>query len=185
MKEILKYVGYYLRRVYRLSLSHKCYEDMLWADLKKFHAEAAFNSGVFEKEKSIETHFEIAENKLEKFYYQVFDGCYHCRVKILHEFPTEYAIEVFVLASHFNNILSYGNVVINVKSNYVEYHYKRELLLPLLYNAELYNQLVMHFNTAKDVYWAFNRLIEEQEAPAIIMADLLRNKENKDKEAAE
>jgi len=42
--------------------------------------------------------------------------------------------------------------------------------------------LIKHYNTSKDIYSAFQRLIIEQEAPAIIIADLLKNYEEKDDE---
>lgn len=83
--------------------------------------------------------------------------------------------DIFVLAAHFNNLLNIGTVVINVKGGYVEYCQKRELLIPLLYTGDIYQQMVRHYNVTKDIYSAFNRLVEEQEAPAIIIADLLKN----------
>ncbi len=46
-----------------------------------------------------------------------------------------------------------------------------------MYSGELYNQLIKHYDISKDIYAAYQRLIIEQEAPAIIIADLLREKE--------
>jgi hypothetical protein len=37
-----------------------------------------------------------------------------------------------------------------------------------------------HYNTAKDIYSAFQRLINENESPAIIIADLLNNNDMND-----
>jgi hypothetical protein len=37
----------------------------------------------------------------------------------------------------------------------------------------------MHYNSSEDVLYAFNRLIQEGEAPAIIIADLLKERENR------
>jgi hypothetical protein len=56
------------------------------------------------------------------------------------------------------------------------------LLIPLLYNGEIHGQLTRHYNTSKDIYSAFQRLVIEQEAPAIIIADLLKENETKDDE---
>ena len=70
--------------------------------------------------------------------------------------------------------------MINVNSQYVEYHLKSDLLVPLLYTSEIYSQLNLHCNTAKDIYSAFQRLVNELEAPAIIIADLLKQNEQRD-----
>ena len=43
-------------------------------------------------------------------------------------------------------------------------------------------QTSRHYATSKDVYWAFNKLLNEQEEPALIMADLIRMKDEKDAE---
>ena len=63
--------------------------------------------------------------------------------------------------------------MINVDGQFVEYHLNRDLLVPLLYNGEINNQLRLHYGLAKDIYVAFQRLVDEREAPAIIIADLL------------
>ena len=43
----------------RLSLSFKKQEEIVWSDLKKLHAASDWQSGVYEKEKYIETFFQI------------------------------------------------------------------------------------------------------------------------------
>ncbi|MBT3612342.1 MAG: hypothetical protein HN522_05325 [Flavobacteriales bacterium] len=170
-------IKYYLQRIYRLSLSFKKREEIVWKELKKLHSDAEWKSGIYEKEKYIETIFEISNGKAGTFYYMIYDDSFHCRVKILEEFPSDLTTDLFILASHFNNLLNNGVVVINVNNLYVEYHQKRNLLIPLLYNGEIYDQLNRHFNTSKDIYSAFQRLVLEQEAPAIIIADLLKENE--------
>ncbi len=166
---------FYLQRIYRLSLSVQKQELIVWKDLKNLHQEAKWKSGIYEKEKTIETSFEICDGRQETFYYVLYDGYYYCAVKVLKNFPTELTTDIFILAAHFNNLLNNGVVVINVNGGYVEYRQKRELLIPLLYGGDTYEQMMCHYNTTKDIYSAFNRLIEEQEAPAIIIADLLNN----------
>ena len=46
----------------------------------------------------------------------------------------------------------------------------------------LYNMdgILKDYNTAKDIYSAFQRLINENESPAIIIADLLNNNDMND-----
>ena len=178
----MKKFKYYLKRIYRIALSYQKQEDTVWTDLKKLHAAAKWKSGVYEKEKYIEAIYEISEEQGAVFYYMIYDGCYHCRVKTVEEYPIDLTTDVFILATHFNNILTNGVVLVNVNSRYVEYHQKRDLLVPLLYNSEIHTQLMQHYNTSKDIYSAFQRLVIEQEAPAIIIADLIKNKAETDDE---
>jgi hypothetical protein len=173
-------IKFYLQRIYRLSLSYKNKEELVWKELKRLHNKSNWKSGIYENEKHIETSFEISQNQGCIFYYMIYDGSFHCRVKILENYPSELTTDLFILASHFNNLLNNGIVIVNVSNQFVEYHQKRELLIPLLYNSEIYDQLIRHYNTSKDIYSAFQRLIIEQEPPAIIIADLLKSKENKD-----
>ena len=170
----------YFNRIYRLSLSPEKQEVLVWEDLKKLHALAGWRYGVYENEKYVETVFEIADEKPTTYFYIIFEGYYHCRVAILENYPEELTTELFVLATHFNNLLKNGGVLINVESQSIEYNLKREILIPLLYPGEIHEQLVGHFGASKDIYWACQRLIEENEAPAIIIADLLRMKETEE-----
>jgi hypothetical protein len=173
---------FYLQQIYRLTFGLKKQEEIVWKELKKLHAVSEWNSGVYEKEKYIETVFEISKEQGGIFYYMIYDDSFHCRVKILEDYPTELTTDLFILAAHFNNLLNNGVVIVNVNSLYVEYHQKRDLLIPLLFSGEINSQLTRHYNTSKDIYSAFQRLVIEQEAPAIIIADLLKSKELKDDE---
>ena len=175
-------IKFYLQRIYRLALSFKKQEELVWKELKKLHADAEWKHGVYEKDKYIETIFELGKEQGGAFYYMIYDGSFHCRVKILEDYPVELTTDLFILAAHFNNLLNNGVVIVNVQSHYVEYHQKRDLLIPLLYTSETYGQLMRHYNTSNDIYAAFQRLIIEQEAPAIIIADLLKENEANDKE---
>jgi hypothetical protein len=175
-------IKFYLQRIYRLALSFKKQEELVWKELKKLHTDADWKHGVYEREKYIETIFEIGKEQGCAFYYMIYDGSFHCRVKILEEYPIELTTDLFILAANFNNLLNNGVVIVNLQSRYVEYHHKRDLLIPLLYTSEIYGQLMQHINTSKDIYAAFQRLIIEHEAPAIIIADLLRDNDANDKE---
>jgi hypothetical protein len=167
-------IKFYLKRLYRLSLSHKKHESLVWEDLKKLHSNNNWKFGVYEKDKCIETIFQIGEEHKETFYYMVYSDCFHCRVKILDVIPPNLTTDLFVLASHFNNLLNNGVVVVNVNEQFVEYHQKKELILHLLYKGEMYEQLISHYYTSKDIYNAFQRLVIEKEAPVIIIADYLK-----------
>ena len=88
----------------------------------------------YEKEKFIESFFEISNEKGCIFYYMIYEGSFHCRVKILEDYPVDFTTDLFILATHFNNLLNNGVVIVHVNSHYVEYHQKRDMLIPLLYN---------------------------------------------------
>jgi hypothetical protein len=175
----LNTIKFYLQRVYRISLSGKKKQNVVWEDLTKLHNQAKWKSGVFEKDKYIETTFTFTEGKYGTFYYIVHEGFFHCKVKILENYPPELTTDLFVLATHFNNLLNEGVVIIDTNNTYVEFYLKKDILIPLLYSGELYNQLIKHYDISKDIYAAYQRLIIEQEAPAIIIADLLREKDEK------
>jgi len=179
-------IKFYLKRIYRLTLSYRKQEILVWKELKKLHSDADWKHGIYEKEKTIETIFELGTEQAGAFFYMVYEGSFHCRVKILIDYPSELTTDLFVLASHFNNLLSNGVVIVNVQNRYVEYHQKRDLLIPLLYTNETFEQLMRHYNTSKDIYSSFQRLMVEKEAPAIIIADLLEeNKTKNDEESKE
>jgi hypothetical protein len=41
---------------------------------------------------------------------------------------------------------------------------------------------VRHYNTSKDIYWAFQKLVLENEIPALIIADLLKKNDEEKKD---
>jgi len=169
-----------IKRMYRLSLGYKNQNKAVWEDLKKLMTIENWQFGVFEHDKTIEAMFQIAEEQLRTFYYMIYAGQLHSRVKILDGFPTDLTTDMFILATHFNNMLNSGVVVVNVQGQFVEYHLKTDLLLPLLYPGETYIQINRHYNVSKDIFWAYQRLIEDNEAPALIIADLLKNQDTQE-----
>ena len=177
MKKKIHELKLYLQRIYRLSIKINKHEEIVWNHLKKVHAENDWKSGIYEKEKFIETFFKTDNTKSFAFSYFIFDSGFHCMSKVIENFPTEITTDLFILASHFNNILNNGVVKVNVNNQCVEYHINSDLLINLLYPGEINRQIERHFSTSKDVFYAFQRLIVKQEAPAIIIADLLKSKE--------
>ena len=177
----MKKIKLYLTHIYRLSVSHSKQEDLVWKDLKKVCAGLKWKYGIYEKEKYIEVVFEIDNDKGRRFFYLISEDYFHCTVNILEGFHEELTTDLFILAAHFNNLLSNGIVTINVEKQTVEYSTKSHILIPLLYNGETYNDLLRHYNTSKDIYWAFQKLIDENEAPAIVIADLLNKIKEEEK----
>ena len=128
----------------------------------------------------VETRFEISEGLYQNYLYNVSNEGMKSSVCIVANFDNELASELFILASHFNNILFDGKVVIHENENFVQYKMVTDLMTPLLNPEELEKQISIHYQISLDVYHSFQRLLIEQEAPAIIIADLIasRNKDN-------
>jgi hypothetical protein len=174
MKKYFKKMLYYIKTVYRISLNYKKYENIIWNDLKNLFKDSDWRHGVFENEKRIEAYFEISDKIKGVFHYMLFGGQYHCRVKVIESFPIELTTDVFVLAAHFNNLLNSGVVVVDVQDRYVEYHTKSDYIVSLIYPGELHDLMLRHYRTAKDMFWAFQKMVTENEEPSIIIADVMR-----------
>ncbi len=58
-----------------------------------------------------------------------------------------------------NNILNSGIIKVNAAERCVEFHQKRDLIIPLIYTDDIYDQLIRHYNSPKDFYKAFKRLV--------------------------
>lgn len=178
----MKHLYHYIKAAIRLSRYHANLETIVWEDLKKYHQERKFNSGVYEAEKRIESLFSVADGQGLNFNYSVAKGNLHFRVNILTAYAPEIATDIFVLASHFNNVLNEGVVVVYPSHYCVEFHMKSDCVSNIIYPILIHDLLLIHFNTAKDIYWAFNKLVTEGEEPAIILADLFQMKEESDKQ---
>ena len=70
----MKHLFYYLKAAFKLSLNHNRQEELVWSDLKEYHKSQEYNSGVFEKEKTIESIFPITKTESLKFAYYVQNG---------------------------------------------------------------------------------------------------------------
>ena len=169
----------YLKRVYRFSLNKSKREDLAWKDLKKFFAKFDWKYGIYEKEKYIDSFWSItdADDKGTKFIYLINDNCFYCSANAFDNYPIELTTEIFILAQHFNNVLKNGIVIVDAESRYVEYRRKMDILIPLLNTGVFLEEIIHHQETVIDIHWAFQKLVEENEAPAIIFADFLKKKQ--------
>ncbi|MGI9191092.1 MAG: hypothetical protein ACR2IL_03155 [Chitinophagaceae bacterium] len=172
-------IKYFFHRVYRLGLKQEKWTTLVWNDLKKMHLESKWDSGIHEKTKSIQTPFAINSEMRVYFFYHVDDDFVHCRVKLLEDYDVSMSSEIFILASHLNNILRKGKVRVNPGDQFVEYVVQLPLIIPLLYFGEVNQEMIAHYNTSKDLIAAFQRLVFEGESPAIIVADLIKESESK------
>ena len=158
-----------------VNLDVKNQEIELWEKLKAFLEFKKYRFGAFESEKTCEVQLEILENYFKTYYYSIDENELHLRVQIVEEYPIEQATEIFVLASHLNNILRVGKVKINVKYNYVEYHISKNNLLFLLDEKQLVAFISSHYSVSQTLFFAYYQLINQGIPPVEIISDLLNS----------
>ncbi len=174
----MKKLAHSLQIFFRLLLKVERRKELVWKDLKKLFSEADWKCGIYENDRIIETRFALGENIPGIFHYLIDDEHYHCWVNVLEDYPVEYTTDIFILAAHFNNLLNKGTVVVDPVDQHVIYQLKTDLLVTLMNNEEVYLRLIRHYETSKKIYSAFQRLVNENEDPPIIIADLLKEKTN-------
>ncbi|MCO5264216.1 MAG: hypothetical protein M9901_15180 [Lentimicrobium sp.] len=171
-------IAHYLRMCYRLTLNADKQEEALWKELKKFHLLQDYPSGIYEKEKVISTTLKLSDSYSEAFNYSIIYGHYYCSVRLIRHYPEELSPEIFILTTHLNNILMEGGVSVDTEEQNVEYITRKDILITLLYPGFIYERMNRHYKVARRLHQAFTRLINENEAPALIVADFLKNLEN-------
>lgn len=185
MKKVWDQFAFKINRAYRSLLDISNQEKIVWKELKKLHSDCGWHTGVYEEDKFLETVFSIADETPGYYHYSIRDNELQCTVRVLENYGSELTTDVFVLASHFNNLLKFGVVEVNVDSSAVTYRLPQNALVPCLYTGEIYNQITMHYETSKDIYWAFQKLNIENEEPTLIIADLLRIRDERKRQAEE
>jgi len=156
----------------RSSLNSLKRETIVWENLKKYFAENKFEYEIFEKERYIDAQFNFADGIVGFFRYKICDGGFICTTKIIDNFPLEFATDFFVLATYFNNFITNSRVIINTDNPHVAHYQNSDIIIPLLYAEAIHGIIGTHYDISKDIFWAFKRLVNEKEAPAIIFADL-------------
>lgn len=166
-----------IRNAYRSTFPDKKRQLWVWNALKRVLTEEELRFGVFEQDRTIELSFSLDNENATKFHYSIAYDHLHTSATIVEDYPVEWTTEIFILAAHLNNILSIGKVTINVRDRTVSYAIERSIW-PFLFNpGEMKFQMQGHCYMAQDVLWAYDKLLTENEAPAIIIADLLRKYE--------
>lgn len=170
----MKTISALFKKHYRLHVGVEKHEQLAWKNLKRLHQEAEWKCGVYESEKYIETVFGIADETPGVYRYTIYNGEIHFSVEIGRWFNPNQTTEMFVLASHLNNILNVGTVVVNADSLVLEYRTSKDVIIPVLYEGEMFGQLIRHYEISKDLHWACQKLIQENQEPVLIVADLLK-----------
>jgi len=179
---VIYYFGYenltsFFKRIYRVSLSHSKQEAVAWKELKKQMAN--YNCTIDERRKEIVAPFVIdASNRIINCYYFLSDNLLYFDAEIKTYFDEGLITDAFILATHLNNELGSGIVIINAERQSVIFQQKADCLTLLLYgNDYFFHWLDRHHEITTDICWAFDKLISENEEPAIIFADLMRMKD--------
>jgi hypothetical protein len=159
--------------IYRDTLQQ---EASVWKHLIRLNKQNNWRYGAFESEKYVESIFPLSEHQVAYFRYAMSEGELHFNVVVQAKFPKELATDLFVLAAHLNNLLIFGKVIVNVPLNIVLFSYQNELALYDIYPRKLEEHLQRHHRISKDVYWAFQKYMDEGEEPAFIIADLIKMK---------
>lgn len=174
---IYRNLKYPLRQIYRVLNPRKA-SRFVWHDLLDYHKNASWNFGQFEHEKNIRCLFTITDSHSLNFNYTVEQHSLTFSSILLSSFDEERTNDVMVLASHFNSMLNYGVVRVNLHYNYVEYVVSGDLLLFSLYPSRIKNYTDMHYGLTKDCYWAFTKMMVTGDDPVFIFSELMRSKEN-------
>ena len=134
-------------------------EKFVWDELIQLHKVNSWRHGVYETEKYVESTFTLAENKDGFYRYLLHDKELHFDVNVTQAFPVEMTTDLFVLAAHFNNLLTFGKVIVDVNRNNVVFNFNNELKLYSVFPEKIELDLSRHYQISKDVYWAFQKLI--------------------------
>lgn len=145
--------------------------------LKNLHLKKRWHSATYENDKRIKSTFTYNDSETMDYWYAVEEEQICCRVPMIQNFPEEATTDVFILSAHFNNILWKGKIEVNTTYRYVEYNLESELLTVLLYPDRMEWMKSVHYHDSIDIIWAFRKLIEEQEPPAFIIAELIQKRQ--------
>ncbi|MBP6756829.1 MAG: hypothetical protein KA210_11835 [Bacteroidia bacterium] len=161
--------------VYR-SITIKKSAIYVWNELLKYHKNGDWRYGQYEN--YVDCNFNVDDTNTLRFIYEVENTGLTFRSFILVDFDEEISTQLLILASHFNNLLTFGSVKVNLKYHYVEFSYTRDLLVYSFYPTTINNDTLRHFNLSKNIFWAFNELLSSGEEPVFIFSELLRRMED-------
>ena len=151
-------------------------EKYVWKELIKHHKNSPWRFGQYDN--YVECNFRMDEVQSLKFIYEVQNTGLTFRSFILVDFDEETTTQVMLLASHFNNLLTFGVVQVNLKQKKKKFSYTREILVYSLYPGTINNDTLTHFDLTKNIYWAFNELVNTGDEPVFIFSEFLKRMDN-------
>ncbi|MGL2988260.1 hypothetical protein ACSVH5_11755 [Flavobacterium sp. RSSA_27] len=180
IQSLFRGIKFTFQRIYRL-FNVKKDSHYVWMELIKYHKNSGHTFGQFDKEKYIEGGYKVDDTNGINFTHSICSSELIFSATILQSFDEEFTNDILVLASHFNGILRFGVVKVNVKYNYVEFYYSRDLLIYSLFPEEIAHDTYTHYYLTKDCFWSFRTMIETGDNPVFVFSEFLRRKEEKNK----
>lgn len=171
-------------KIDEIHLDEEQCKERVWNALNRLHKVANWRCGVFETEQYIDTYFHIEDNRDAIYRYRIDQGELHFNVVILFSFPVEVTTDLFVLAAHFNNLVTLGKVVVDVNKQNVIFSYQNDLSLYAVFPDRIETHISRHFYISRDVNWAFQKYLLDREEPVMIISELL-NRKDKQQENSE
>ncbi|MAQ69681.1 MAG: hypothetical protein CMD23_01125 [Flavobacteriales bacterium] len=181
-------IKHFFSRLFRL-INIRNIQKILWSDLKKYfqHANqngANYQYGIFESDKYITTHYSVDEANNTRQYRYILDSENYKLVSLVfvsEGYDETKTTDVFILASHLNNILRDGIVCVNPDICTILFEYRINEVVPFLFPGEIHTQVMRHYNTSLDIIWAFDQLLVYNEDPVFIAAELMKRGEERTK----
>jgi hypothetical protein len=149
------------------------HEEIVWKLLKKELKIVPFKHEVKESEKTVYTKFHLDPNILGNFWYMMYSDRLYFRAAIIPNYPVEQTTNIFILAQHFNNQLNHGSVVVDVPLNYIEFRTTYHFPEIIFTENAIQKHINHHYKISCDIFWAFNKMLAENEEPAYIIAELI------------
>ena len=150
----------------------------IWLSLKRYYEQSGCNYGTYESMKFIETTYAINEKHqiYKKFQYHVDEktDLLKSLVWISEGFDSDKVKNILILSSHLNTLMNTGLVRVDTKHCTISMEMGISLLVPYLYEDEIYHLCGKHFNLSKDIVWAYNRLLIFDDDPVFIIIDLMK-----------
>lgn len=175
----------FLRNTYRLMLSDKGQLNCIWSDVKRLYKENNWKYSIIEHpdEQIVQVVFEMEDKVFFEFETILKDHILTTRTLLPWNYDEDLAQEVFILATHLNNLYRYVKVHVFAETREIGLsmvaHYKTAMIDPSM--AKLLLNLV--YETAADVNWAYRRLLETREPPALIFAEFLEHLNTKEEKS--
>ena len=177
IKKTFKKIVLFLEMQFYAMRGEKRHEQIVWKLLKKELKIVPFKHEVNESEKTVYTKFHLAPNILGRFWYMMFYDRLFFRAIIIPNYPVEQTTNIFILAQHFNNQVNHGSVIVDVPLNYIEFRTTYHFPEIIFTKNAIEKHIHYHFNISCDIYWAFNKMLSENEVPAYIIAELIAKRE--------
>lgn len=162
-----------IKKCYRVNLNQEKRKKLLWKDLIELHKNENWNYTIHDNTWCMESLIQNNKNQINRYFYSIYRDKFYSRVKVIYDFPEDLTTNLFILTSHMNNILNEGIIHINIENKYIEYSKSENITVPLIHQQALKNQIILHYSASQKIQWAFEELINRNEEPDLIFAELM------------